>query len=218
MSKKILILSTHPDDEVISLGGLLALSKLKGDHVHVHYFCVGGPSSNADFITRYTEISNVSNYLGFSNSYNCDLDGKLDTVPSCQLTKIIDDLVEEYKPDELYCSPLSEHKDHKALYDAFLGACRLKECFMPKLIAVGTYMFSDQLYQSPPGGKIFQPLTDEQFEMKCEAFKLYKSQLRKSPSPLGIDGLRIMAEYYGMLCGSKYAEMYYQLRYIRNIK
>lgn len=218
-NKKILILSVHPDDEVISFGGLISHEISLNHEVYVHLFTLGGPCSNVPSEVRLKEFKEVMDFLKVTKYTisGIDLDGRLDQLPNCELTSMIDNLVNEIKPDEVYCSSNSEHSDHNALYRAFLGATRIKSGFQPKLWAVGTYMFSDQTLSSFDGGKMFQPLNERDFNNKCEAFKLYKSQFKPSPSPLGIDGLRIMAEYYGMLCGVKYAELYYQLKYIRCI-
>lgn len=218
MSKKIFIIVPHDDDLVLSFGGLLSKARNK-DLVQVHICCMGGPCSNVNLDTRLSELRDVKEYFKI-DSMSVDerqLDGILDTLPNCEITGLIDDTIQEFKPDEVYCGANSEHSDHQALYSAFLGACRLKTGFMPKLFAVGTYPFSDQLYPLPDGGKIFQPLTDIEFGEKCHGFELHKSQLKPSPSPLGIDGIANQSRYYGLMCGAKYAELYYQLRYIRSI-
>lgn len=214
--KKILIISVHPDDETLSFGGLMARAKRRGDNVHVHCFCVGGPCSNKPKAVRLEELTNVTNFFGAKLTIDeRELDGRLDTIPNCELTGIIDKMIEEERPDEVYCTALSEHSDHLLVYRAFEAAARLKAGYMPKLFAVGVYPFSNQLYTEPVGGKIFQPLEEEDFEAKCKAFTMHKSQIKPSPSPLGIDGIRNQAHYNGMMCGCEYAELYYQLRYIR---
>lgn len=215
--KTILIISTHPDDETLAFGGLMAKAKLRGDRIRIHTFCVGGPASNVDSTTRMSELKAVAEYFGADLTFDHrQLDGRLDSIPNCELTGIIDGMIAEEKPDEVYCTPNSEHADHQATYNAFLASARLKSGYMPKLFAMGSYPFLDQLYPTPDGGKIFQPLTSEEFMMKCEAFSMHKSQFKPSPSPLGIDGIRTQARYYGMMCGAEYAELYYQLRYIRS--
>lgn len=215
--KKILILAVHPDDDVLSFGGLISRAVRNGCQVYVHCFTMGGPCSNVSSDIRYNEYKEVMEFLKVTEyTYSGkDMDGRLSTIPSCELTGMIDKMINYIQPDEVYSSAVSEHADHQALYNAFLGTARLKSGWMPKLFAVGTYPFSDQLYTQPSGGKIFQPLSEEDFNKKCEAFKLYKSQFKPSPSPLGIDGIRNQAHYNGMMCGAKYAELYYQLRYIR---
>lgn len=221
-NKRILILVAHFDDDVISFGGLMYRERVILNHeVFVHVFTAGGPCSNVSGAERIEEFKRVMKFYHIENNHysysGIELDGKLDSIPNCYITGKIDKLVSEIEPDEVYCSAESEHSDHQALAKAFRGAARLKSGWQPKLWAFGTYMFSNQLPVSRDGGYMFQPLTEEDFNAKCDAFKLYKSQFKPSPSPLGIDGLEVMARYYGMLCGHKYAEAYYQLKYIRQI-
>lgn len=219
MSKRILIISTHPDDEVLSFGGLMSKSQWNGDKIWLHTFCVGGPCSNVPRITREFELYSVAKFFDLHRlTYEDDMyDGVLDTIPSCILTGKIDSMIKEFEPDEVYCTPMSEHSDHIATIEAFKASARLKSGYIPKLFAIGTYQFSDQLYQSPDGGKIFNPLSEDDFNRKCEAFLLHESQQKPEPSPLGIDGLTTLNRYHGLMCGHKYAELYYQLRYIRTL-
>lgn len=217
--KKILILATHFDDDVLSFGGLISKSIRKGYQVWVHVFTCGGPCSNVSGEERRDEFIEVMKFLNVTRyTFSGEgMDGLLDTVPNCTLTNMIDGMIKSWKPDEVYCSAQSEHADHQALCRAFTASARLKSGYIPKLFAFGTYPFSDQLYTNPDGGKILNPLSEEDFLNKCEAFKLYKSQFKPAPSPLGLIGVENQARYYGMLCGHEYAEMYYQLRYIREI-
>lgn len=215
--KKILLLTCHPDDESLSFGGLMSKALRKNDQVYLHTFCVGGPCSNVDRSIRLSELEKVADYFKVNLSYeDQQLDGLLSTIPSCELTGKIDRLIRSIEPEEVYCNAYSEHADHKALYEAFLGAARLKVGFMPKLFAIGTYPFSDQLYAEPAGGKIFNPLTEDDFYSKLTAFEFHASQVKPSPSPLGIEGITTQSKYHGMMCGCDYAELYYQLRYIRS--
>lgn len=218
MNRTILILAAHPDDDVLSFGGLITKSINSGDKVIVRIFACGGKCSNVSDKIRYEEFEKVMEFLKVEDYGVIDggwnSDGRLDQIPNCDLTGLIDQLIQAYKPTHVYCSALSEHADHQALAKAFTASARLKSGWMPRMFAFGTYPFSDQLYTSSNGGKMFLPLTKDEFNNKLEAFKLYKSQFKPSPSPLGERGLRVMSEYYGMLCGAEYAELYYQLRYI----
>lgn len=219
MNRNILIFVPHCDDDILSFGGLMTHAIRKGCNVKVHVFTCGGPCSNVPQVTRFDEFRSVMKFMKIDN-YVCTgygLDGKLDTLPQSELTTIMDNDIQEFKPDEVYCGAYSEHQDHRALYNAFLAAARLKVGFMPSSFAIGTYPFSNQLYSESSGGKIFLPMTEDEFKIKCQAFSLYESQMKQSPSPLGLDGLRITSEYNGMLCGSPYAELYYQLRYIKTL-
>lgn len=222
-NKRILIFSTHPDDACISFGGLIYREVKLGHEVFVHTLTMGGPCSNVDSTQRHIEDVNALLKLGVDADHysysGVDMDGKLSLIPNTEITSLMDKMINGIKPHEVYCTPDSEHVDHKATVTAFKASARLRSGWQPRLWCIGTYMFSQQLNSDfgSGSGYMIQPLTEEDFNMKCEAFKEYKSQFKPSPNPLGIDGLRIMAEYYGMLCGHKYAEMYYQLKYIREI-
>jgi len=215
--KKILILAPHFDDEVLSFGGLICKSVETGHDVRVIIFSPGGPKSNVPKDIRIAEFEQVMEYLGVSEYAYLDYpDGAFDTIPNCDITGTIDNLMDNYKPDEVYCTADSEHSDHHQLYRAFMGAMRLKAGHMPKLAAFGEYPFLSGSYINQYGGKIYNPLSDKVFKKKLRAFELYKSQYKPSPSPLNVDGVRILAETRGMECGHKYAELYYQLKYIRS--
>lgn len=216
--KRILILVPHDDDATISFAALIIKERSKGHYIHVHEFTVGGPCSAAPQETRLKEYIAAMRWLKVSKyTWSGEgMDGKLSSYPNTEITGYIDNLVKSEKPHEVYCAALSEHADHKALYEGFVASCRLKSGWMPKLYAVGTYMFSNQGYVGKDGGKIFNPMDKDLYEKKLYAFSRSKSQYKPSPSPLGAEGLRIMSEFYGMLCGYPYAEMYYQLKYIRS--
>lgn len=213
---RILILVPHFDDDVLSFGGLIIKELEKGSYIHVHVFTAGGPCSNVSLEVRIKEYQNVMRFLGVQEyTYSgFNQDGLLDRIPNSELTGMIDKMINEFKPTTVCCGAYSEHCDHIALYKAFMGSARLKSGYMPSKFIIGTYPFSDQLYTQQNGGKMFYILSDEHFNKKCEAFKLYKSQFKESPSPLGLDGLINQAKYYGMLSGGTYAELFYIIRII----
>ena len=70
--KKILIISPHPDDEIIGCGGLIAKCKQLQSKVKVVYMCTGesrqlvSGSTNSD--SRINEIEEVAKYGNLSCS------------------------------------------------------------------------------------------------------------------------------------------------------
>lgn len=209
--RKSLIIVPHPDDDVLSFGAYIITELAKKNAVRVVVMTCGGPNSKASYEERREEFKSVMSFLGVVD-YEIKMpnyDGLLDTVPTSKITTVIDSEIAEYKPDNLMTCYPSTHGDHVALYNAFMAAVRLKEGYMPSLIAFGEYPFILPSLETPNGGKMYLPMTENVFEKKCEAFKLYKTQCKKSPSPLGVDGIRVLSETRGLACGEKYAEMYY---------
>ena len=55
----------------------------------------------------------------------------------------------------------------------------------------------------------------ESLDEKIEIFSLYKSQIKKAPSPLNPEGIRQLAMVRGTECSVKYAELFYLQKMIR---
>lgn len=217
--RKSLLIVPHPDDDILSFGGYIITELAKGNDVRVLVMAIGGPNSKASFNTRYEEFVNVMNFLGVKSYdyYSEGKDGLLDTVPSSKLTSWIDYQIEQYQPDNILTCYPSTHADHIALYKAFQASMRLKEGHLPSLVAFGEYPFILTSLELPTGGRMYLPMTEKVFNKKCEAFKLYKTQLKSPPSPLGVDGIRILSETRGLECGYQYAEMYYVQRLTKRL-
>ena len=84
---------------------------------------------------------------------------------------------------------------------------RLKEGWIPKIYGLYEYIFVDPL-SLPQGGLMYIDVSYS-INKKLEAFKLYKSQNKQSPSPLNVDNIKTFAAMRGLQCGKKYAELIY---------
>ena len=89
-----------------------------------------------------------------------------------------------------------------------MASMRLREGYMPKLVALYEYPFVMDGMDIVKGGKMYHDISDNITE-KIELFNLYKSQVRESPSPLNGKGIITLASVRGMECGVKYAEKFY---------
>ena len=87
-----------------------------------------------------------------------------------------------------------------------MAAMRLKEGYMPKLIALYEYPFVSDGLDIVRGGKIYHDITDN-IDEKVALFNLYASQVKAAPSPLNESGIKSLASI--IECGMKYAEMFY---------
>lgn len=217
--RKTLVIAPHPDDDVLSFAGYIITEKAKGNKVYLSVMTCGGPNSKASYEERLKEFEEAMTFLNvdYFEVWKPNFDGLLDTIPNSQITTYIDSMIEKWKPDNILTCYPSTHSDHIALYNGFQASMRLKEGHLPNLVAFGEYPFILPSLTVPTGGKLYLPMTEKVFKRKCEAFKIYKSQQKKSPSPLGIEGIRILSETRGLECGHKYAEMYYVQRIIKRL-
>lgn len=207
--KKILVIAPHADDEVLGCGGYLLHQSKAGAEIGIIIGTIGGKDSRQDYSVRKKEFDTVCDCL---NAKGCcmfrDKDAMLDTIPSVRITSALDKAIDAMCPDEIFLNYRSRHQDHIKMYDCTMASLRLREGYMPKLIALYEYSFVADGLQMPLGGSMYHDITDN-IRDKIVLFSLYKSQIRKPPSPLNHDGIRTLAAFRGMECGVQYAEKFY---------
>lgn len=210
--KTILIISPHGDDELLGMGGYIINEIAKGYKVHVMFGTDGTNEENSKL--RIKEIESVSKFIGFTYEilYH-NMDGTLYQIPKNDIVGKIDKRINELKPDEFYSCYPSHHQDHEFIYECGKAAMRLKEGFIPAVYGLYEYIFIDPL-SLPQGGLMYVNI-ENSIDKKLEAFKLYKSQNKKSPSPLTVDSVKTLAQMRGMQCGKKFAELIYIQKIIK---
>lgn len=207
--KTIMVIAPHADDEVLGCGGYLLHQVKQGARVVVVLGTIGGVNERQNFEMRLAEATQVNKKLGSELFYLFkNKDAMLDTVPSLEITAKLDQYIEQYRPDEIFINYRSRHQDHIKMYDCAMASMRLKEGYMPKLIALYEYPFVSDGLDIVRGGKIYHDITDN-IDEKVALFNLYASQVKDAPSPLNESGIKSLASIRGLECGMKYAEMFY---------
>jgi LmbE family N-acetylglucosaminyl deacetylase len=189
----------------------------KGSIIHMRFGTVGGKHRLQNYDTRMDEVASVMNSLGIEDwkVYYKNKDAEMDTIPQRELATMMDKDIDEIRPDELFCCYPSVHQDHIAMYNAFMITQRLRDGFIPGLVALGEYPFILTSKQVPEGGFWYHPMSEETLRRKIELFEMYKTQLRPAPSPLGSRGVEVLATTRGLECGHRYAEKFYLQKLIR---
>lgn len=207
--KKILVISPHADDEVLGCAGYLLHQKALGAEIRIVIGTIGGKDKRQDFETRHAEFKSVIASLQVDGEYLYkNKDAELDTVLSRDLVTRLDKIIDDFRPDEVFYNVSSRHQDHVKLYNCTKASLRLREGYSPKVVAQYEYPFTSDGLDMPAGGKWYHEITDV-IDEKVKLFGLYKTQIRKSPSPLNEDGIKSLARQRGVECGKKYAELFY---------
>ena len=121
MSKNILVLSAHPDDETIGCGGTIARLADEGCNVQLLTFTDGVGARN-EFGNRNNVLDNVKNLLGLSGyEFGNFPDNKMDSVPLLEICKFIENNI-SVVPDIVF----THHRnclniDHRIVYQACGG-------------------------------------------------------------------------------------------------
>lgn len=186
-----LVISPHPDDEVLGVGGTIA--RLKDVVVAMVTNPSGDEASCAHNVLRVKETV----WLGF-------FPAMLDIVPHVELNNAIEGLIDIYQPDILFIPFKGDiHRDHQLVFDSAMVASRLK---VKRIYAYETLSETNYNAFAP----VFKPTTyiGVDIEKKLKAMSFYKSQLKDPPHERSLECIRALAKMRGATVGIDYAEAF----------
>lgn len=220
--KKVLIVSSHPDDEILGAGGTLLKHVANGDDVY--WLIITNIFEHQGFAEqriadRQAEIDLVTSRVGIKETIKLNYptmsltsESLLDMIPK------ITDVFSRIKPEIIYCVNRSDaHSDHRVTFDAVL-ACT-KSFRHPYIQAVLMYeCISETEFAPALPEKAFIPnyfvdITDYLPE-KLELMKIYDSELAEPPFPRSIKNIEALATFRGATINTEYAEAFQLLKYI----
>ncbi len=226
MSKKILIVAAHPDDEVLGCFG--TVSKLIKEGYEAYTLILGeGKTSRLD--TRKIEenkeqleilndeIKKANDIIGIKKCFVYDFpDNRFDSVDLLDIIKVISKIKEEIKPDIIFTHYQNDlNIDHKITYQAVITATRpienesVKEIYSFEILSSTEWQYPISF--SPD---VFFDIQDT-IELKLNAMQCYKSELCLYPHPRSLEGIELNAKYNGMRVGKNYVEAFKSVRVIK---
>ena len=224
-SKNILVVASHPDDELLGCGGTLLYYRNKGYKVQVIFMSDGEssrkPNDKKNLILikkREKQAKLVSKKCRFLPPiFKSYPDNKLDTLPFLDLVKAIEKEIQKFKPTIIFTHFENDlNIDHQLTFKAVVTATRpLSKTFVKKI-----YSFeipsSTEFNLSQNKKKIFNPNNfvdiDKYLNEKISTLKIYKSELRSWPHPRSLKAIKNLAKYRGSQIGVKHAEAFAMLR------
>lgn len=220
--RNILVVSAHPDDEVLGAGGTMLKHKAEGDAVY--WLIVTNIFEKHGFTaervkSRQQEIEEVAARLGVNKTFK--LDYPTMTLSSSSLIKLIPDVsavFQEVEPEIIYCLNRSDaHSDHRFIFDAVM-ACT-KSFRYPYVKQVLMYeCISETEFAPALPEKAFLPNyyvdISAYLDEKLSIMKIYASELGEHPFPRSIENIKALAHFRGASVGVQYAEAYQLIKYI----
>ena len=187
---RVLIISAHPDDEVIGAGGTIARHVDEGDEV---YWCVvteaySPPWPQEMLVKAQQQIDQVQSFLGIHEVFRLGFPTvKLNTIPYIELSAALQRVVDEARPEVVYTTPYSDiNQDHRVVHDCTLVATRpLPGSSVRRVLC---YEISPTTRFGVPSGtvgfspNVFVDIT-EYLDKKLTAMAYYKTELRDLPHP-----------------------------------
>ena len=222
MKNKVVIISAHPDDEVLGAGGTLLKHKAAGDKILwlivTNIFEKDG-FDQKKVQSRQEEINEVAQKLGVEKVVKFDYSTmKLTSKDVLSLIPKISEEFRKFEPEVLYCLNRSDaHSDHRIITDAVM-ACT-KSFRYPHLKRILMYECLSETEFAPAFfEKVFLPNyfvdISDFLEEKLNIMKIYSSELGEHPFPRSIDNIKALACHRGAIAGVQYAEAFQLVKYI----
>jgi LmbE family N-acetylglucosaminyl deacetylase len=226
MTKKILIIAAHPDDEVLGCGGTAARLVKQGNEVYTLVLGEGITSRDAsrqrekreqEIIQLKKQVHEANGVIGIKEVFTHDFpDNRFDSVPLLDIVKVIEAIKNKVKPGIVFTHYEQDlNIDHRITYQAVLTAVRptvnetVKEIYSFEVLSSTEWNFP--LRFSP---EVFFDIS-ETIDIKLAAMEKYQSELKEFPHPRSLKGIRLNAEQWGMKTGLKYAEAFKLVRLIK---
>jgi LmbE family N-acetylglucosaminyl deacetylase len=215
----VLIVVSHPDDEVLGCGATGAALAAAGVQVRACILCAqvdvrGGRPKDSEL---HADTLRAQQILGFGEPVLGDFPNiKLNSVPHLELVQFIEKAILETGATTVFTHhPGDVNDDHVHTARACLPAARLfqRRPGVPPLRRL-YYMeiLSSTDWSFPGSGRPFEADTffeaGGQLDRKCEALRAYRGVMRDFPHPRSDEILRGLAAYRGGQSGLRYAEAF----------
>jgi len=219
---KVVVISAHPDDEVIGAGGTLLKHKKNGDEIF--WIIITNVSEEFGFskervFLRQQEIKKVSDEFGFAETIKLDFP-TMSLEPSI-LPKLISKISESFnsiKPEVIYVMNRSDaHSDHRITFDAVMACTKsFRYPFVKKVLMYEC--ISETEFAPALPEKVFQPNyfvdISKFFQKKISILSIYESEMGEHPFPRSYRNIEALAVFRGASVGVEYAEAFQLLKYI----
>jgi|TARA_B100001964_G_scaffold168831_1_gene185579 LmbE family N-acetylglucosaminyl deacetylase len=223
-SKNILVVASHPDDEVLGCGGTLYNLKKKGAKISVLFLSDGEssrkhPKINKLILERKKQATEAARILGVQKIFFGNFpDNSMDSVPLLKIIQFIEKHIKKIKPDTIFTHFESDlNVDHQITSKAVITACRPIKNQTVKSILFFEILSSSE-WNISIKNKSFKPNyfvdISKSIKFKLKALKQYKREMRTWPHPRSIEGVKLLSKTRGSSVGLSNAEAFILGRYV----
>jgi len=219
MSKKILVVAPHPDDETLGVGGTIAKYIENGDKVSIltvsgHLPPLYGEGAFEETLDEAREAYKI---LGVTDSVFLKIPATLiGEQPVSEFNKKINDVVVQVEPDVVFTPYPDRHVDHRLVFDSVLVATRPVNHGINIEMVAAYETLSETHWNAPHIEPNFTPnwVVDitQQMGKKEAALSCYASQIPPFPGARSIDAMKALAAFRGTQVGVAYGEGFHIIR------
>lgn len=220
MTRRVLVVAPHADDEVLGVGGTIARFAAQGDEVHVLVASRGYPPAFSVELERQTmeEALAAHRLLGVADTTFLDFPAAaLDTVEHRDMNARLGEVVDRVAPQVVFV-PFSGdiHLDHQHVFLSTLVALRPNGRLCPRAIYAYETL-SETNWSVPYLMPNFVPNVfidiGAHLETKIAAMQTFATQIKQFPHARSVEALRALAALRGSTVGCAAAESFVLIRH-----
>lgn len=221
MSRRILVVAAHPDDEVFGVGGTIARHVRQGEQVSVLILTDGVTARHNVTGAQEEAARKATRVLGVQDVHFANLpDERLDAMPLLEVIEPISQLVKELRPQVVYTHHRGDtNQDHRVVFAATLVAVRPFDgnpvervlCYEVASSTEWGPAFAD--WASLPNVYVDVSGTLEAKLRALEAYReTFQSEVKPFPHPRSPEAVRVYAQQRGITVGMLAAEAFVLVR------
>ena len=223
MSKTVLVVAAHADDEALGCGGAIARHSSVGDTVHVVFVADGVTSRSgaggAELAQRQRATEYARNILGIRATTFLGLsDNRLDSLPLLDIVQPLEAIVARLAPELVYTHHYGDlNVDHRVTHQAVMTACRpLPGATVREILTFEVMSSTDwsSVGLAPFLPNLFVDI-GAQLDVKMRALEAYGLEMRAPPHSRSLIHARYLAQHHGHCVGVDAAEAFMVMRAIR---
>ena len=223
MTRNILIISPHPDDETIGCGGIILKNKYKKNKVHcllVTNLLEGKNISSIEIKNYNKQIRNMKALYKFDSFKQLSFPAsELDTISENTIIHYMDDYIKKIKPNIVYIPfPGDIHSDHRKVFNMASSCTKsfrkpyINEVILYEVLSETNFSINPTLGPFKPN--LYEDIT-QFFENKIKICNIFKSEFKTHPFPRSKDSVKALAILRGSEAGFKYAEAFMIIKKIK---
>jgi LmbE family N-acetylglucosaminyl deacetylase len=220
--KRIIVISAHPDDETLGVGGTLLKHKNKGDEIF--WLIVTNIFENQGFtkervISRQLEIDRVAELFRFKRVFKLNIPTmSISSETMISLVPRISEVFQEIQPEIIYTINRSDaHSDHRYLSEAVMACTKSFRYPYIKKVLMYECISETEFAPSYPE-KVFIPNyyvdISDFIDKKIAIMKVFESELAPPPFPRSEENIRALARFRGSTVGCHFAEAFQVVKII----
>ena len=221
MKKRVLVITPHPDDETLGVGGSIA--KLINQGHDVYILTVSGHLpplyDRKDYDKTVKEAHKAYDILGITNSKFLEIPATMiGDEPVHSLNNKIASVVNDYRPNFVFCPFPDRHIDHRLIFESTLVATRPVQVGADIELVAAYETLSETHWNAPYIEPNFTPNLvidiSKYINQKVEAMKCFRSQLTINKGPRSVKAVKALAQFRGSQSGFDFGEALFIIRMV----